>query len=198
MGRVGDVDAVIDRCTQATARSGGIGAVLYDAARELAAHGHAAAARSVAARAAAWYRNRLDSAKPTPGLRASYANALFQAGDCTQALAIRRDLMRAEPDDPGRQGDYATALLGCGGPRDEALRIADALAKADRPFLRGSHLYQRARVLAALGDGEAAVRALQAAFAQGRGWPGAEMHLDPTWDPIRTYPLFQEFMKPKG
>ena len=198
MGRAGDIDAVIDRCTQATARSGGIGAALYQVARELAAHGHAAAATSVAARAAAWYKNRLDSAKPTPGLRASYASALLQAGDCPQALAIRRDLMGAEPDNLGHQGDYASALLLCGGPRDEAQKIADALAKADRPFLRGSHLYQRARVLAALGDSEAAVRALQAAFVQGRGWPGAEMHLDPTWDPIRTYPLFQEFMKPKG
>ena len=198
MGRAGDVDAVIDRCMQPTARSGGTGAVLYHAARELAAHGHADAARSAAARAAAWYKNRLDSARPTPGLRALYASALLQAGDCTQALAIRRDLMRAEPDNLGHQGDYATALLLCGGPQDEARKIADALAKLNRPFLRGSHLYQRARVLAALGDGEAAVRALQAAFVQGRGWPGAEMHLDPAWDPIRTYPPFQEFMKPKG
>jgi hypothetical protein len=86
----------------------------------------------------------------------------------------------------------------CGGSRDEAQRIADALAKADRPFQRGSDLCQRARAPAAPGDGEAAVRALQAAFVQGRGWPGAEMHLDSTWDPIRTYPPFQEFMKPKG
>jgi hypothetical protein len=53
-------------------------------------------------------------------------------------------------------------------------------------------------VLAALGDGATAVRALQAAFVQGRGWPGVEMHLDPAWDPIRTYSPFQEFMKPKG
>jgi hypothetical protein len=33
------------------------------------------------------------------------------------------------------------------------------------------------------------------------GWlwlVGAERHLDPTWDPIRTYPPFQEFMKPRG
>ena len=95
-------------------------------------------------------------------------------------------------------GILRTVLLLSGGPRDEAQKIADALAKADRPFLRGSHLYQRARVLAALGDAEAAVRALQAAFVQGRGWPGAEMHLDSAWDPIRTHPRFQEFMKPKG
>ena len=42
------------------------------------------------------------------------------------------------------------------------------------------------------------MRALQAAFVAGPAWPGAEMHLDPPWDPIRTYPPFQELMKPKG
>ena len=191
-------DPLTDRCTQATARSGGLGAVLLHSVRDLAAHGHAAAARSVAGRAAAWYKNRLDSGKPTPGLRASYAHALVRAGDCEQALAIRRDLIQAEPDNLGYQSEYATALLSCGGSRDEAQKIADALAKIDRPFLRGSHLYYRARVLAALGDGEGAVRALQAAYTQGRGWPGAEMHLDSCWDPIRAYPPFQEFMKPRG
>jgi len=59
-------------------------------------------------------------------------------------------------------------------------------------------LYQRARVLAALGDGDGAVRALQAAFSQGRPWAGTEMHLDTAWNPIRSYPPFQEWMKPKG
>ena len=76
--------------------------------------------------------------------------------------------------------------------------IADALAKVDRPFVRGEHLYQRARVLAALGDRDGALRALQAAYAQGYAWNGTEMHLDNAWDPLREYPPFVELMKPKG
>ena len=88
--------------------------------------------------------------------------------------------------------------MSCGGSREEARKIADALAKVERPFLRGAHLYQRARILAALGDGEGAVRELQAAFAKGNAWNGSAMHLDACWDPIRTHPAFVEWVKPKG
>ena len=88
--------------------------------------------------------------------------------------------------------------MSCGGSREEARKIADALAKVERPYLRGANLYQRARILAALGDGEGAVRELQAAFAKGNAWNGGAMHLDTCWDPIRTYPAFVEWVKPKG
>jgi hypothetical protein len=167
----------------------------------------------MASRAAEYYKRRLDTGKPTPGLRDSYANALVMSGGCRQALPIRRDLARQAPDNLAYQGAYATALVSCGpstrsgppratprggGSREEALKIADALANVERPYLRGANLYQRARILAALGDGEGAVRELQAAFAKGNAWNGSAMHLDTCWDPIRTYPAFVEWVKPKG
>jgi hypothetical protein len=135
------------------------------------------------------------------------------SGDCRQGLPIRRDLARQAPDNLPYQGSYATALVSCGpstrsgppratprggGSRDEARKIADALAKVERPYLRGANLYQRARILAALGDGEGAVRELQAAFAKGNSWNGSAMHVDACWDPIRTHPAFVEWVKPKG
>ena len=43
-----------------------------------------------------------------------------------------------------------------------------------------------------------AVRELQAAFAKGNAWNGNAMHVDACWDPIRTYPPFVEWLKPKG
>ena len=89
-------------------------------------------------------------------------------------------------------------LVSCGGSRAEALKIAEGMIKVERPFLNGEHHYQRARVLATLGDREGAMRALQAAFAQGRQWNGVEMHLDVAWDPLRDYPPFIELMNPKG
>ncbi len=113
-------------------------------------------------------------------------------------MKIRRDLMREALDNLSYKGAYATALVACGGSRGEAKAIADSLAKVDRPYLRGEHLYQRARILAALGDADGGVRALQAAHAQGMRWPSIELHLDRCWDPIRNHPAFVDLMKPKG
>jgi TolB-like protein len=197
-GRPAEIDAIVTRAEQAAGNSNDTGSLLSQGARELRAHGHADAARAMASRAAEHYKRRLDAGKPTPALRDSYANALVISGDCAHALPIRRDLARQAPDDLAYQGAYATALVSCGGSPEEARRIADALAKVERPFLRGTNLYQRARILAALGDGEGAVRELQAAFAKGNPWNGSAMHLDTCWDPIRTHPAFVEWVKPKG
>jgi hypothetical protein len=197
LGRVTELDAVMARAERRTLRSGSVGDVLYHSARELSAHGHADAARAMASRAATWYQNHLEAREPTPQLRRTYALALLLAGECHQALAIGRDLVRQEPDSLDALGTHATVLASCGS-RAEAQKIADDLARLQRPFLPGEHLYQRARVLAALGDGDGAVRALQAAFAQGKRWRSAEMHLDVAWTPIRRSAPFVELMKPKG
>jgi hypothetical protein len=43
-----------------------------------------------------------------------------------------------------------------------------------------------------------ATPAEQAAFSKGSPWNGSAMHLDSCWDPIRSYPPFVEWMRPKG
>jgi len=207
LGRLADIEGVVARCEQSTLRVGNVraplsnassvGAVLLDASRELDAHGHADAARTMAVRAAAWYRNRFALPKPAAEIHGQYADALIHAGDC-KGLAVRRELLREAPEGLLEQSNYATALVVCGGSRDEARRIAEALARLDRPFLRGLHLYCSARILAALGDGEAAVRALEASHSRGWGFDMPELHLNYAWKPIRTYPPFQEWLKPRG
>jgi hypothetical protein len=106
--------------------------------------------------------------------------------------------MRETPDDLAARARYAVTLATCGGPRDEALKIADAMTKVARPFLNGEHQYQRARILAALGDRDGAVDALRAAFRQGRPWPSGAMHFDSAYESLRDYPPFIELVKPKG
>lgn len=207
LGRLADIEAVITRSGQATMRTGNafspmhitshVGAVLLDASRELDAHGDAEAARTMAVRAAAWYRNQVALQKAPAETRGQYADALIHAGDC-EGLAVRRDLLRGAPDGLFEQSNYATALVVCGGSRDEARRIAETLARLDRPFLRGLHLYCSARVLATLGDGEAAVRALEASHSRGWGFDMPELHLNYAWKPIRTFPPFLEWLKPRG
>ncbi len=200
VGRLDDVDGVIARAEQASLQTGGTGTVLVGATRELAAHGHEEASRAMALRAAAWFRQRMPTAKPdeTAALRASLAASLLFAGGCAEAVRIRGDLAREEPGDLEALGDYGVTLALCGRPRAEAQKIADALARIDRPFLRGGHHFARARVLAALGDREDAMAALEAAFAQGQRWSGLEIHLDRAFAPLRDYPPFIELMKPKG
>jgi hypothetical protein len=132
------------------------------------------------------------------GLRNSYAAMLYRAGDCKQALDIQTDVARESPNNLGYQASYAIALVNCGGSRQEAQRIADALGAVSGPFLLGDHLRQRARVLAALGDQEGAVLALKDAFDQGTPWIGDSLHIDPAFQMLRDYPRFQELLKPKG
>jgi hypothetical protein len=171
---------------------------MYHASRELAAHSHKDAAIDMAKQAAAWYKHRLEAGKPSPRLRSAYAAALLLGGDCTQALQIRKDLLNDREDSISAQAAYAVTLVTCGGSHAEARKIADALAKLDRPFLRGAHQYQCARILAELGDREAAMQALQAAYAHGYAWNGTEVHLDFAFDSLRNYLPFQELIKPKG
>ena len=198
LGRLGEIEDVLSRTEREAPLAEGLGPVLDVATDELHAHGHAQASIAMARRAAGWYKQRLDSGKPTPALLASYARLLLRAGECEEALRIRKELTRATPDNLGYRSSYAFALVTCGGSRAEALQIADALAKVERPFLRGAHQYHRARVLAVLGDREGAVRALEAAYAQGFGWSGPTMHRELAWESLRDYPPFMKLMEPKG
>jgi len=119
-------------------------------------------------------------------------------GDCAQATPIYRELAREAPENLGFQGSYGVALALCGGSRAEAQKIADQLAKTERPFLKGTHHYARARVLAALGDREGSMRALETAFSQGLAWTDADLHLNIAFRSLRDYPPFIDLMKPKG
>ena len=96
------------------------------------------------------------------------------------------------------RGATAITLVACGGPRADAQKIADALVKVERPFLRGEHHFQRARILAVLGDREGAMRGLEAAYAQGWAWNWTTMHLEIAFASLRDFPPFVELMKPKG
>ena len=128
LGRVTELDAVMARAERSTLQSGSVGDVLYHSARELSAHGHADAARAMASRAATWCQNHLEAREPTPQLRRTYALVLLLAGECHQALAVGRDLVRQEPDSLDALGTHATVLASCGS-RAEAQTIADDLAR---------------------------------------------------------------------
>jgi tetratricopeptide (TPR) repeat protein len=200
LGRVDEVDEVIARCEKTPLRSGSAGSVMHHATRELFAHGHQRAGTAMAQRAAAWFRQQLEGGASTPAVRSSYAEMLLFGGDCARGKQVLRDLVREAPENLRFQGSYGVGLALCGGSSQEARRIADQLAKTERPFLKGAHLLERARILAALGDREGAMRALGAAFSEGLAWawPDADLHLDIACRSLRDYPKFIELMKPTG
>jgi len=83
------------------------------------------------------------------------------------------------------------------GDREEAERLAQALAGIERPFLFGEHTIWRAGIAALLGDRERAVGLLRDAFAQGYMF-GVHIHRDLNLAPLRGYAPFEELIKPRG
>ena len=151
-------------------RSGGIGAALYHAARELAAHGHAARGHVRSPRAPP-PGTRTASTAPSRRLACAlrYANALLRSRRLPAGARHppRSDAGSARQPRPTR-ATTPRALASV--RRLPATKRGGSPTRWRRPTGRSCaapHLYQRARVLAALGDGEAAVRALQAAFVAG-------------------------------
>lgn len=121
----------------------------------------------------------------------------MQADDWQEAYTQYRAVVKAAPDNltaKGILGVIAAAL----GKEAEARDIADVLRGVNVPYIRGEQHYQRARVLAALGDADAAVVALQRAFTVGYGWTPGEIHRDIAFDRVRQNAAFKEFCAPKN
>ena len=200
MNRLADIDDVIRRAEAAApVASVGFttGGLLSFTARELLAHGHRTESVRMAERALKFYSGQAAGTKPTPAQRVAEATAFALAEKWNEAGAAFAKLAKDDPltlEYQGWLGVIAARL----GKADEARRVASALAAITRPNVLGEHQYERARVLAALGEGEAAVGALRQSFLLGQFWTNGRIHRDPAFEPIRSYPPFLEFLKPTG
>ncbi|MCK7533129.1 MAG: hypothetical protein MZV63_19875 [Marinilabiliales bacterium] len=97
-------------------------------------------------------------------------------------------------------GFYATSLVACGGSRTRQRRSPTSWPTWNEPYVRGEHLYERARILAALGDADGAVRALDVSWPMLRAGTGIVSNCTSTCAGTRSRrsPSFIELMKPKG
>jgi TolB-like protein/tetratricopeptide (TPR) repeat protein len=166
-------------------------------ARELAAHGHDAAAGRV-----------LTALLAEPGILAPdtslvtqrfQAELLYEAGRWRESEAIAARLRQLDPEDIDYQGLLAVAAARSG---DSAVaqEMDAGLARASGPYLHGHHLYWRARLAAVQGDRDRAVLLLREALTQGQ--PVATpwelfLHRDPDLRGLRDYPPFAALTTPR-
>ena len=164
---------------------------------ELNAHSRRADAINLAARAIEEIQKEMaGTPDPTPTQRADFRAALMQAENWPAAYAEYAAYADTNPNSVSAKGNLGVIAVKLN-KQAEARSLADELLRVNRPFIQGSQHYQRARVLAALGDADASVTALNRAFAEGHGWVPGSIHRDRAFDPIREAPSFKEFCAPK-
>ncbi|UCE40659.1 MAG: hypothetical protein JSV17_14600, partial [Candidatus Aminicenantes bacterium] len=196
LGRVDEVNKIIDDSLTITSQAGTSGDVMLEAAQELRAQRHLEAYKEVSARAVDWYRAKLSTKEATENKRYDLARALYVAEQWEESQALIEELAGEKPENIDYRG-YLGTLAARRGDREEAYRISTELESIDRPYMFGNHTYWRALVASQLGDLEQAVELLREAFAQGRGY-GVYLHRDMDLEPLREYPPFQELLRPKG
>jgi tetratricopeptide (TPR) repeat protein len=172
------------------------GGVMGEVAAELRAHGFRYASLDMGEQAVRWFRSRPSEEAATAWSTIGLAIALYAAERWDEAEALFREVASATPRDAVAQG-YLGVLAARRGDRAEALRISDQLEGMADPYDFGHDVYLQARIAAQLGDRDQAMVLLREAYARGRAlW--IHLHRDMDLEPLRDYPPFQEFIKPKG
>jgi serine/threonine protein kinase/TolB-like protein len=171
-------------------------------AQELREHGRPDESRQEAESAVKFYRARVaeDALNPDrpPDNRFALATSLMLAGQAKEAHAIL--ILTKLPTEERREewlGSLGMAAAQLDRP-DEARLAIQKLERLNPPYRRWRPHYERARIWAALGDGENAVSALRSADAQGRDWLTTPIHRDFAFEKIRDYLPFRAYLEPKG
>jgi tetratricopeptide (TPR) repeat protein len=196
-GRIAAVDSVLTEAlalpTQGTLTPA---VVMRDAAAELLAHGHPREAGAAGRRAAEWELARPPAQRATPGARLALARSLYYAGGADGLAAadtILRALCAERPDDRVAL-EWAGLVAARRGDRAAAERIAGALAARAEPYMHGENTIVRARIAAALGRRDDAVRLARQALTEGVDVP--TLHTSAELLPLRGYAPFDALVRP--
>ncbi len=197
LGRAGEIDSLLRQAGRLPADPAASEATLLgEVAEELRAHGY----REPAARF--WERSLLLGADrpagngdPT-GTRLQRATSLYALGRVTDAIPTLDSLL-AGPSAPSADALGLRGVLAARrGDRPRAQEINTRLAALPRAYSFGVPTVWRARIAAALGDRDAAVVLLRAAFAEGREYD-LWLHRDQDLASLRGYPPFEELTRAK-
>jgi predicted Zn-dependent protease len=156
------------------------------------------AAIALAERGAALHESRPAGEATSADHSYALAQFLYAAERWEEARELFEELAAEHPDDVDYRG-YLGALAARRGDRPDALAVSAWLERNEHPYWAGGSTYSRARIAALLGEREQAVELLRDALAEG-AWLffGLLAHTDMDLEPLRDYPPFQEFMRPKG
>jgi serine/threonine protein kinase len=196
LGRRQDLSAAIDEWLQVATQVGMYNPVytMHHVIGELRTHGYAEEAGELAHRIVQWYGSQDTD---DVSVRARKAIALYCAEEWEEAAVLLEHLLLEPPDSETIRGTLA-AIAARRGDREEALRLLGEPPESSAPWVAAGHTLWRARIAALLGEQQRAVDLLQAAIAEGALAVPAEAHYHMDFEPLRDYPPFQEFVRPKG
>lgn len=170
---------------------------MFQTALELAAHGHADAARSAIHRAVAWY-TRTESAVPASITRTiMVARAHAFAGDVARARSLLASAVTANPasvDAHGLYGQVASWL----GDHPTAAAMDAWLARQTGSFPPGLPTYYRATLAALRGDADRAFALLNALPSRAHPHDFLQFHVDPALAQLRSDQRLRQLLTPKG
>jgi tetratricopeptide (TPR) repeat protein len=190
LGRLDDVAAILEAMRSLPSREA-LGLYLGYVARVLRAHGHRDAAREVFDESIALYQSR-------PHDTEELTELLYRAERWDDALRLYEELAEEDPENTRYLAGLGR-LAARRGDREAALRISEELRSFRHRLMERDHTLARARIAALLGDREEALTLLQQAIDQGTHFGhGVWLHVDIDFDPLRDYPPFLEFLRPKG
>jgi DNA-binding SARP family transcriptional activator/TolB-like protein len=172
------------------------GELLYEAARELRAHGSASLGRELFQRAADWYRGRPAAEATARPRRLGLAAALYGLGQWDEAREVYAGLLAEDADDVSALGGLGV-IAQREGDREGAERMVARLEREQRPYLFGAPRHWAARIVALGGDQQRAVGLLVQARREGAARI-YHFHLEQDLDVLREYPPYIDLLTPRA
>jgi len=197
LGRIEDCRATISTAaTEPAHRPSHHGEMMVNVAGELRAHGHVAESRELALRALDWFESTELPPDSFQHVQGYLISAYGLLGEHEQAYRLAVELLESQPDSWSYQAYVGVAAARIG-DRKTAEVMSQDLSAVDAPFTMGGPSFARAAIAAQMGDRNEAIRLLQQAITRGFS-SYLQIHVDPSFDPIRDDPEFREVVRPKG
>jgi DNA-binding SARP family transcriptional activator/tetratricopeptide (TPR) repeat protein/TolB-like protein len=172
------------------------GDLLWQAGRELRAHGHAALAREAFERADRWFASRPADERATRNHRRGVARVQESLERWADARATYAALFAEDSttiEHLGALGVLSAHL----GESTQADSIAARLIADPRPYSFGAARLWAARIAAVRGNRERAVALIRQALREGYARM-YNLHTEHDFDPLRDFPAFREILEPRS
>jgi len=198
LGRLDDVETLIDETLAASGSFGTPAGVMSEASVALRVHVGREEAIEMAERAVAWREDELEGKTVVDDWWGHFymADDLSMAERWQEARGLLLQLASERPEDLEVMG-YLGVLAARLGDHGEARATLEDLRRLDDPYLFGNNTYWAACIAAQLGERERAVELLRQALSQGFR-VNMQLHTDMDLEPLHGYPPFEELRRPKG